>query len=86
MANLKSSLKDIRRIAKRNARNRSARSRLNTLRRRLGEATEGADRETVRRAAQEYISALDRAAKCRIVHRNKADRHKSRYAQLLSAK
>ena len=85
MANLKSSLKDIRRITKRNARNRSVRSRLNTLRRRLGEATEEANRESIERAAREYISALDRAAKYKIVHRNKADRQKARYARLLAA-
>ncbi len=74
MANLKSSKKDIRRIAARTARNAAVKSRLKTLRKKaLGEAP------TENKA--EYASALDKAVKAGVIHRNKAAREKSKLAR-----
>jgi small subunit ribosomal protein S20 len=71
MANLKSSKKDIRRIARRTERNTAVSSRLKTLRKKaLGEASEG-DKKA-------YASALDKAVKSGVIHRNKASREKSK--------
>ncbi len=82
MANLKSARKDIRRIAKRDLRNRQARSRLGTLRRNLDQAIAGGEDETIGWAIRSYVSGLDRAAKSGVIHRRKADRTKARCARL----
>ena len=81
MANLKSSKKDVRRIARRTERNRTAKSRLKTLRKRIG-ATEGDAAVTVR---NEFTSALDKAVKTNLIHANKANRLKSRMARAAKA-
>jgi len=74
MANLKSSKKDIRRIARRTERNTATSSRLKTLRKRaLGEASD-ADKSA-------YASALDKAVKSGVVHRNKAASEKSKISR-----
>ena len=82
MANLKSARKDIRRIAKRQLRNRQVRGRLGTLKRSLDQAIAGGEDETIGRAIRVYVSALDKAAKNGVIHRNKADRVKARCAQI----
>jgi len=74
MANLKSSKKDMRRIARRTERNAATSSRLKTLRKKaLGEAP--AENKA------EYASALDKAVKTGIVHKNKASREKSKLSR-----
>ncbi len=84
MANLKSSLKDIRRIAKSTVRNRGVRSRLKSLQKNLQTAIDGGeDAASTKEAATAYISALDKAAKRNIIHPNKASRHKSACATYL---
>ena len=73
MANLKSSKKDIRRIARRTERNKGVKSRIKTLRKKaLGEAS------AEDKAA--YASILDKAVKSGVVHKNKVDREKSKMA------
>jgi len=76
MANLQSSKKDIRRIAKRTEHNRGIRSTLKTLRKKVLGASE-ADKPA---AVSAYNSAVDKAVKTGIVHANKANRLKSRAA------
>ncbi len=83
MANLKSSKKDIRNIAKRTARNRSVRSKLKTLAKNVLRLSTAGDHPAAKTMAQEYISALDRAAKVKVIHPNKADRHKSTFSKYL---
>jgi len=83
MANLKSSIKDTRRIITRTARNRSIKSRLKTLRQNLSESVENKDKNEIKEATKNYVSALDKAVKRGIVHRNKASRHKSEYSKYL---
>ena len=74
MANLKSSKKDVRRIARRTERNTATSSRLKTLRKKaLGEASD-ADKSA-------YASALDKAVKSGVVHPNKASREKSKLSR-----
>ncbi|MFW6354507.1 MAG: 30S ribosomal protein S20, partial [Verrucomicrobiota bacterium] len=67
MANLKSSKKDIRRIARRTERNRAVKSRLKTLRKRL--VAESSDDNK-----SAYAAALDKAAKSGVPHPNKVNR------------
>ncbi|MDR2668035.1 MAG: 30S ribosomal protein S20 [Puniceicoccales bacterium] len=80
MANLKSSLKDVRRAEKRTIRNRNAKSELRTLARRVSEAAPG---EAARAAAISYVSAVDKAVKRGIIHRNRASSTKSAVAPLI---
>jgi len=58
--------------------NRSVRSRLKTLQKR-SRSTEGATAENIRA----LISALDKAAKRGIIHRNAANRRKARLNKLI---
>ncbi len=74
MANLKSSKKDIRRIARSTERNRAVKSRLKTLRKRL--VTEVNEEN---KAA--YASAIDKAVKGGVIHSNKAAREKSKISR-----
>lgn len=82
MANLKSSQKDIRRIKRRTERNRAAKSRLKTLRKQVESAVESKDADSIKKATTTFVSQLDKVAKTRVIHPNKANRLKSR----LSAK
>ena len=85
MANLKSSRKDIKRIAKRTERNKRLKSRLKTLRKSVDNATAAADSSEARNAAVAYISSLDKGAKVGLIHRNKVSREKSKLAKFLVA-
>ena len=74
MANLKSSKKDIRRIERRTERNMANTSRLKTLRKKaLGEAS------AEDKAA--YASAVGKALKAGVIHRNKASREISKISR-----
>ena len=87
MANIASSKKDIRRIARRNQRNRVVRSTLKTLRKNFIQVTDSKESQESEKAVaqQKYISAVDKAAKRGIVHRNKANRLKASCAKRLAS-
>lgn len=79
MANTKSAAKRARQTVKRTQRNRSVLSRLRTMQRK----TDGkAEPSSVR----ELISAIDKAVKRGMIHRNAANRRKARLNRLLVAK
>ena len=80
MANTKSAAKRSRQSLARAAQNRSVRTRLRALQKRVRGATKP-DAEQVR----SLISALDKAAKRGIIHRNVADRRKARLNRLIPA-
>jgi len=84
MANTKASLKDIRQIEKRTEHNKHIRSRLKTLARKVKAARASGDSDEAKSAARAYVAASDKAAKSSIIHPNKADRHKSSVADLVS--
>lgn len=78
MANLKSSLKDIKRNEKRRLRNRSAKSAMKTFIKKAKQAAAKGDMETVRQALAQACSAIDKTAERGIIHKNQAARRKSR--------
>ena len=84
MANTKSASKNARKARSRMLHNRQVKSRLKTLERQFQACLEGNDEEASRKAAAEFISALDRAAKSSIIHRNKAARKKSACSRRLA--
>ena len=81
MANTKSAAKRSRQSLARADQNRSVRTRLRTLQKRARGGGKP-DAEQIR----VLISALDKAAKRGIIHRNAADRRKARLNTLLSGK
>ena len=82
MANTKSAAKRARQTARRASRNRSVRSRLRGMQKRASSANANSDPNEVRA----LISAIDKAAKRGIIHRNAARRRKARLNKALSAK
>jgi small subunit ribosomal protein S20 len=82
MANIKSSLKDIRRIKARTARNTVVASRIKTLRKKVLSAAKLGDKDALATASGAFSSALDKAAKSNVVHKNKVNRSKARLAKL----
>jgi small subunit ribosomal protein S20 len=78
MANTKSALKNHRKTIAR-------KSRLKTLAKKVKALAEQKDREALKIAAVEYVSAMDRASKRNLIHRNKASRAKASVAKLLAA-
>ena len=76
MANIKSKKKHIKQTIKRTARNRHIKSNLKTLRKNFEISIEDKKKEKIEKAVAIYHSALDKAVKRGVVHKNKATRHK----------
>lgn len=81
MANLKSSKKDLRRIAKRRMRNLSTKSALKTF---VKKARAAAGSEIEAPTLTVAVKALDKAAQKGIIHPNQAARRKSRLMKAVS--
>jgi small subunit ribosomal protein S20 len=80
VANKKASRKSILQTQKHAAGNGVVRSRLKTLEKKLRVAIASGS-EGVRGFAADYVSALDKAAKRNVIHRNSADRRKVVFAK-----
>ena len=85
MANKKSALKYIRKTKLRTLHNRQVKSRLNTLYKKVQTAFESKNKDELISVTKSYISALDKAGKSGLIHRNKIARHKARCALLAAA-
>lgn len=85
MANTKSALKAARQTERNTARNKMVKTRLKTLRKRFLAAAAGEDKDAVRSAGSSYASAMDRATKTGVVHKNAAARVKSHVAKALAS-
>lgn len=86
MPNIRSAAKRDRQTKARTARNRAARSRIRTERRRIAELVEKGDAAGAQAALTLYFAIVDKAAKTSVMHRKTADRLKSRAALSLAAK
>lgn len=80
MAKLRSAKKDIRRTAKRRARNLATRSALKTYVKKARVAMESQDVPQTAEALRLAMKQLDKAAERGIIHKNQAARRKSRLA------
>lgn len=85
MANHKSSIKRARQTIVRTDRNRAVKSRIKTLRKKTQEAIESGDKETAMAISNKLVSAVDKAAKTKLYHPNKASNIKSKTAKALKA-
>jgi small subunit ribosomal protein S20 len=86
MANTKSAIKAARKTVRLTERNRGVKTRLKTLRKRLDAAIEAKDSAGGKTAAAEYVSAMDKAVKSGVVHKNAASRAKAHAAKVFAAK
>jgi small subunit ribosomal protein S20 len=84
MANHKSSIKRARQTIVRTERNRAAKTRMKTLRKKTLSAISAGDKEGANKASAEFSSVVDKAAKRRIIHPNKAANLKSKTAKAIA--
>jgi small subunit ribosomal protein S20 len=85
MANIKSSKKSIRKIAKLTARNKAERSRLKTISKKMQKLQAGDDAAATMAVTIEYMSIVDKAGKHGVWHHNKVNRVKSRLTKVIAA-
>jgi len=78
MANIKSAAKRYRQSEVRRARNRSHRSAMRTVIKKFNAQVEAGNKEEAQQALTDALSRIDRTGKLRVIHRNTADRLKSR--------
>lgn len=83
MANIKSSKKSIRKIAKRTLRNKAEKSRIKTASKKLEALKESGDAEAIKAAAKVLMSVVDKAGKHGVWHENKVNRIKGRLTPLI---
>ena len=86
MANTKSAIKAARKSARFTLRNQGVKTRLKTLRKKLDAAIKAGEGGATKAAAAEYTSAMDKAVKSGVVHKNAASRAKARAAKHSFAK
>jgi small subunit ribosomal protein S20 len=85
VARIKSAVKNIRKSARRNAVNRSRRSRLRSQIKKLRDLLARKDAEGARKELTSTLSTIDRSLSKGILHRNTAARYKSRLVRQVAA-
>ena len=85
MANTVQARKRARQSIKQNMHNASLRSELRTAIKKVQKAIGAGDKTAAQKVYQESISVIDRIADKRIIHKNKAARHKSRLSAQVKA-
>jgi small subunit ribosomal protein S20 len=85
MANTAQARKRARQAVKQNAHNASQRSMLRTAIKAARKAIDAGDKAAASQVLQASVSTIDRIADKKIIHKNKAARHKSRLAAALKA-
>ncbi|NNM70614.1 MAG: 30S ribosomal protein S20 [Gallionella sp.] len=85
MANTAQARKRARQAVKQNAHNSSLRSELRTAIKKVIKAVEAGDKAAAATIFQSSMSTLDSIADKKIIHKNKAARHKSRLSAAIKA-
>lgn len=86
MANTKSAIKAARKSARLRDRNQGVKTRLKSLRKRLDTLIAAKDVAASKTAAAAYTSAMDKAVKSGVVHKNAATRAKAHAAKAFATK
>ncbi len=86
MANTQSAIKAARKSARLQTRNQGVKTRLKTLHKKLDAAIAAKDAAVSKSAAIAYTSAMDKAVKSGVVHKNAASRAKAKVAKIVLAK
>lgn len=84
MANHKSALKRVRQTKVRTERNRARKQTIKNLRKKTLAAVADSDKSVAGQTLSEYSSAVDKAAKKGLIHKNKAANLKSKAAKALA--
>ncbi|MDR2688956.1 MAG: 30S ribosomal protein S20 [Azoarcus sp.] len=85
MANSAQARKRARQMLKQRAHNASLRSTLRTAIKRVRQAIVAGDKVLAQKVFQDSVSIVDRIADKKIIHKNKAARHKSRFSAQIKA-
>ena len=85
MANTAQARKRARQSIKQNMHNASLRSELRTAVKKVQKAIGAGDKTAAQKVYQESVSIIDRIADKKIIHKNKAARHKSRLSAQVKA-
>jgi small subunit ribosomal protein S20 len=85
MANIASARKAARQSEKRRQHNASLRSEMRSALKRVAKAIEAGDQLAARAVLRESTKTLDSIADKKIIHKNKASRHKSRLSAAVKA-
>ena len=85
MANSAQARKRARQAIKQNAHNSGLRSELRTAIKKVGKAIAAGDKAAAQAVYQSSVSTVDRIADKKIIHKNKAARHKSRLSAAIKA-
>jgi len=86
MANTKSAIKAARKAVRLTTRNRGVKTNIKTLRKKFDAAVVAKDMPLAKTAGSAYASAMDKAIKSGVVHRNAASRAKVHVAKYVLAK
>jgi small subunit ribosomal protein S20 len=86
MANTQSAIKAARKAVRLALRNKAVKTRIKTLHKGFDSAVKAGDAALAKAAGNAYLSAMDRAVKSGVVHRNAASRAKSHAAKYVLAK
>ena len=84
MANIKSAIKRTKQAEVNRQRNKAAKSRVLTFRKKALTAIESGNKEEATKAYSEYTSVLDKTAKKGIIAKNNASRKKSRMSAAIA--
>ena len=85
MANHKSAIKRNRQTITRTERNRAEKSRIKGIRKKALAAIEAGNKDEAVKAASQFASVLDKAAKRNLIHPNKAANLKSKTSKAIAA-
>lgn len=86
MANTKSAIKAARKSTRLTTRNRGVKTTLKTLHKKLNAAVASKDGAAAKAAGIAYVSAMDRAVKSGVIHKNAASRAKAHASAVIFAK
>jgi small subunit ribosomal protein S20 len=86
MANTQSAIKAARKAVRLALRNKAVKTRIKTLHKGFDSAVKAGDAAQAKAAGKAYLSAMDKAVKSGVVHRNAASRAKSHAAKYVLAK
>jgi small subunit ribosomal protein S20 len=86
MANTQSAIKAARKAVRLTLRNKAAKTRIKTLHKAFDAAVKSGDAAKSKSAGIAYVSAMSKAVKSGVVHRNAASRAKSHAAKYVLAK
>jgi small subunit ribosomal protein S20 len=86
MANTQSAIKAARKAVRLTLRNKAAKTRIKTLHKAFDAAVKAGDAAKSKAAGIAYVSAMSKAVKSGVVHRNAASRAKSHAAKYVLAK